>query len=640
MRLWNFCRALSSIPSPDTRPLTVSYLNILLHLSSNSKTLRPGKQAHQHIIVHGLSGNSFFATKLIQMYADCDDISSALHLFDQLAEPNIFAWTSMISFFSRNTLSYECVITYAKMKRSGVMPDKFIFPRVLRACSLCSCLEIGTQVHKDIIVSGSGRDMHVGNSLIDMYSKCGDLHKGRLVFDLMVEKDLCSWNAIISGYVCNDFLAKAVELWGLMRIEGFEPDIFTFNTVMDAHCRMGHCNKAREIFKQIKNPTVVSWTTLISGYSRIGKHDTSLEIFKNMMSGKSIYYADLDCLSSVLSSCQHLKALRIGREIHAYGIKAKQLCDFYQSAGPALVLMYSKCGKTECAIHVFDLVDNKLDDSVAWNAMILGFAEQGEPHLAIWSFRKMQKMRIKYDQTTITTILRVCELAYGKQIHAYVCRRSFHNVISVWNALMHMYAKCGCIKAAHKLFSNMSNKDLVSWNTMIRGFGMHGFGKSSLQLLEEMKLSGILPNSLTITSALSACSHSGLVDQGVDIFKKMTQEGYYCTLRMEHFTCVIDLLTRAGRVEEAVELIVRMRVEPGKQIWGSLLSAAVAQQNFDIAVFASKKMLRLEPENAGHYVTLSNLYARGGRPEEALGLRKRMESLGLVKQFGRSWVEA
>lgn len=568
------------------------------------------------------------------MYADCDDVNSARHLFDELPQPNVFAWTALVSFFSRNGLFYECVSTYCEMKVKGVLPDKYVFPRVLRTCSLYSCLEVGVQVHKDVIVSGAERNVHVGNSLIDMYSKCGDLRSGRLVFDLMMERDLLSWNSMISGYVCNSFLGLAMEMLGLMRMEGFEPDIVTFNTVMDAHCRIGQCDEALEIFKEIKDPTVISWTTLISGYSRIGQHDISLQIFGNMMSQGDVY-ADLDCLSSALSSCQHMKALRSGQEIHAYGIKVEPLHEFYQSAGPALLSMYSKCGKIEYARCVFDLVDKS--DVVAWNAMILGFAEQGAGNLAVECFRKMQNMRIKNDQTTITTVLPLCDLNSGKQIHGYVCKASFTYATPVWNALVCMYAKCGCIKAAYSVFSQMGNRDLVSWNTMIGGFGMHGLGKASLQLLQEMNLFGIYPNSMTFTSALSACSHSGLVDEGLEIFQRMTQD--YCLIpRMEHFTCIVDLLTRSGRLEEAVDFIMRMHVEPGKHIWGSLLTAALAHQKLDIGILASENLVQLEPENAGHYVTLSNMYTRAGRSDDALALRKQMESTGLVKQFGRSWV--
>ncbi|XP_031121574.1 pentatricopeptide repeat-containing protein At5g39350-like [Ipomoea triloba] len=634
MKLWNFYRAFSSLPAYYTGPLSVIHLNRLLQLSSNFKTLRHGKQTHQQIIVHGVAENPFIITKLIQMYADCGDVHSAYHLFDELPQPNVFAWTALLSFFSRNGLFYECVSTYCEMKVEGILPDKYVFPRVLRACSLFSCLEVGVQVHKDVVVCGVEQNVHVGNSLIDMYSRCGDLRSSRLVFDLMIERDLLSWNSMISGYVCNNFLALAMEMLGLMRMAGFQPDIVTFNILMDAHCRVGQCDEALEICKQIKDPTIVSWTTLMSGYSRIGKHDISLQIFGNVMNRGEIY-ADLDCLSSALSSCQHMKALRSGQEIHAYGIKVEQLHEFYQSAGPALLSMYSKCGKIEYARCVFDLVDKC--DVVAWNAMILGFAEQGAGNSAIECFRKMQNMRIKNDQTTITTILPVCDLKYGKQIHAYVCKATFGDAIPVWNALVYMYAKCGCIQAAYSVFSRMGNKDLVSWNTMIGGFGMHGLGKASLQLLQEMNLSGIRPNSLTFTSALSACSHSGLVDEGLEIFQRMTQ--HYClSPRTEHFTCIVDLLTRAGRLEEAVDFITRMPVEPGKHIWGSLLAAALAHQNLDIGVLASESLVKLEPENPGHYVTLSNMYTRAGRTDDAVALRKKMEGTGLVKQFGRSWV--
>ncbi|VFQ97906.1 unnamed protein product [Cuscuta campestris] len=632
MRLWTFCRAFSSHPAMNASPVSAFNFNRLLQLSSYFKALRVGKQTHLQIVMHGFSEDSFVITKLIQMYLDCDDISSARHLFVELPPQNVFAWTALISFFSRNGLFYECLSTYHEMKHKGVLPDEFVFPRVLRACSLHSCLEFGVKVHKDVIVGGYEGNVHVGNSLVDMYSKCGDIRGGRLVFDLMMERDLFSWNSIISGYVCNNLLCLAVETLNLMRMEGFEPDIVTYNTLMDAYCRMGLCDEAREIFKQIKNPSVVSWTTLVSGYSRIGNHDVALQIFRNMISQDNVY-ADVDCLSSALSSCQHMGALRNGQEIHAYGIKVGPLYEFYQSAGPALLSVYTKCGKFDYARHVFDVVDKS--DVVVWNATIRGFAQQGEGDLAVDCFRRMQNMRVKNDPTTISTLLPLCDLKYGKQIHAYVYRGCFCDAVPVWNALIYMYAKCGGIELAYTVFSHMGYRDLVSWNTMIGGFGMHGYGKSSLNLFHEMKSSGIYPNSLTFTSVLSACGHSGLLDEGLEVFQKMTQD-YKLSPRMEHYTCIVDLLTRAGRLDEAIDFIMEMPIKPEKQIWGSLLAAALANQELEIGVLASENLVKLEPENAGHYVTLSNLYTKSGRSDDAFALRRQMENMGLVKQFGWS----
>lgn len=608
----------------------------LLQRCKDCKTLNPAKQAHQQVVIHGLQINTFMSTKLLQLYADCDDIQSALKLFDVLSEPNVFAWTSILSFFARNGDFSKCIYTYKELKFMGVLPDHYVFPKVLKACAATSRFEVGVQVHKDVIVYGVDCNSLVSNALIHMYCKCGLVESGRLVFDHMAWRDVLSCNLMISGYVCNGFLELAVDMLGFLKSEGIQPDIVTFNTIMDAYCRMGQCDEAMEIFWQIEDPNVISWTILLSGYSRIGKDTVTIQIFRNMLhKGKA--HADVDCLSSVLASCQHVGLLRYGREIHAYGIKRESKTSFYSSAGPALLPLYAKHGRSRDAQHVFGFMDRC--DVVSWNARILGLAELGMVDLAVDCFRELQNMGIKNDETTFTTILPLCDLKQGKQVHAFILKDSCGTEISVWNALIHMYAKCGSIDMAHSLFSRMERRDLVSWNTMISGFGKHGFGQTALKLVEEMICSGFIPNSFTITCVLSACSHSGLVDEGLHVFHGMSAN-FGFNPGMEHYTCVVDLLARAGQLEEAVGLIKKMPYEPNKHIWGSVLAAALTQQSLNIGVLASEQLIKLEPENAGHYVTLSNIYAKAGRSDDAFKLRKLMESRGLIKQFGYSYVPA
>ncbi|KAK2991653.1 hypothetical protein RJ640_023794 [Escallonia rubra] len=573
-------------------------------------------------------------TKLVQTYADCNEIAAAHHLFDKIPQRNVFAWTAFISFHSRSGMSHECLNAYIDMKRDGVLPDKYVFPKVIRACAQPYLLKVGIQIHKEAISYGWESNVHVCNSLIDMSSKCGDILSARRVFDIMVERDLLSWNTMISGYVRNGFLALAVEFLRSMGSEGFEPDIVTWNTVMDAYCRMGQCDEAWKIFGQIKEPNVISWTTLISGYSRSGKHDVTLGIFRDMMRRGDVF-SDSDCLSSVLVSCRYLGELMCGRQVHAYGIKTETRLAFYKSAGPALLTMYARCRRSQDGRNVFSLMDKS--DVVTWNAMIYGFADLGMGRLALQYFKEMQIVGIQNDQTTISTILPICDLKSGKQIHAYIRKGGFSPAIPVWNALINMYSRCGCIQSAHSVFSNLESRDIVSWNTIIGGYGMHGYGRAALELLQEMSHSSLCPNSLTFTSVLSACSHSGLVDEGLELFHRMTTD-FGFNPGMEHYACVVDLLSRAGRLEDAIGFIKRMPIEPDKSIWGAVLAASRAHQDIGIGMLASEKLVYLEPENAGNYVTWSNLCARAGRWDDAIRARKLMESRKLVKLSGYSWI--
>ncbi|KAJ7952877.1 Pentatricopeptide repeat-containing protein [Quillaja saponaria] len=587
MRIWlRSQRAISSLSTTIGKAASFFELNHLLQACCNTKSLNQGKQVHQQMILNGLHNHVFMYTKLIQMYADCDDLASAQTLFDKLLQPNVFAWTAIIGFYSRHGLTEECMITYRDLKSKGVTPDGYVFPKVLRACAQLSCLDWGTLVHKDVVIFGSGQNIQVCNSMIDMYSKCGDIRSARRVFEEMVERDLLSWNTIISGSVYNGLLELAVELLDYMRLEGYEPDIVTWNTVMDAYCRMGLCEEGLEM---------------------------------------SLFPAGIWGLWQV----EKKSMVMVSKSNVGVGT------EFYKSAGAALLTMYAKCSRIRDAESVFNMMDKS--DVVTWNALIFGFADMGLGLLALKYFTEMQRRGIRNNNITISTVLPVCDLRSGKQIHAYIMKSSFNFAGPVSNALIHMYSKNGDIGPAYLVFSNMVSRDLVSWNTMISGYGMHGLGQAALKLLQEMNHSGLCPSSVTFTSALSACSHSGLIDEGLDLFQNMTRD-FSFTPRMEHYSCVVDMLARAGRLEDAYNFINRMPIDPDKHIWGALLAACQEHQNVSIGKLAAEELICLEPNHAGHYVTLSNMYARAGKWDDAVRVRKLMEGQGSVKPSGHSLI--
>uniref|UniRef100_K7MM67 Pentacotripeptide-repeat region of PRORP domain-containing protein n=1 Tax=Glycine max TaxID=3847 RepID=K7MM67_SOYBN len=431
---------------------------------------------------------------LIQIYADSNDLRSAVTLLHQISHPNVFAFTSILSFHSRHGLGHQCIQTYAELRRNGVVPDGYVFPKVLKACAQLSRFGSGRGVHKDVVVFGEESNLQVRNSVLDMYSKCGDVGSARQVFDEMSERDVFSWNSMMSGYVWN----------GL-----------------------------------------------------------------------------------------------------------------------------------DCADNVFWRMDKS--DVVTWNAMIFGLVDVGLVDLALDCFREMQGRGVGIDGRTISSILPVCDLRCGKEIHAYVRKCNFSGVIPVYNALIHMYSIRGCIAYAYSVFSTMVARDLVSWNTIIGGFGTHGLGQTALELLQEMSGSGVRPDLVTFSCALSACSHSGLVNEGIELFYRMTKD-FSMTPAREHFSCVVDMLARAGRLEDAFHFINQMPQEPNNHVWGALLAACQEHQNISVGKLAAEKLISLEPHEAGHYVTLSNIYSRAGRWDDAARVRKMMDGHGLLKPSGHSLV--
>ncbi|KAK1264145.1 Pentatricopeptide repeat-containing protein [Acorus gramineus] len=607
----------------------------ILQNPTKSKPMQHLHRSHQLTIVHGLQSDPFITTRLVQLYFYNDDLRSASHLFDTLPHPNVFAWTSLLAFHSRHARHHDCLLTYSHMRSVGVAPDGYVFPTVLRSCARSGSLEHGTMVHADVFKFGLDVNLKTCNSMIDMYSKCGDLKDARRVFDAMVRREVLSWNSMLSGYVGVGSVDLAVAMVGSMGSDGLEPDSVTWNTVMDGYCRAGRCMEAEAVLCQMAEPSVVSWTTVMLGYSRAGDHETALRVFERMIGG--LVKPDCDALSCVLSSCRHLGALKLAREIHGFGLKTASIDVFYSSAGAALVAIYASHKRVRDAENVFALMNDV--DVVTWNAIVHGFAQSGMESSALEYFREMQFKEVASDPTSIASVLPISDIKLGKQIHAHAIKKFFASDIEVWNALISMYAKAGSVETARSVFSGMVDRDVVSWNAMIGGYGANGHGVPAIRLLEEMGRAGVNPNTVTFTCALSACARAGLVEEGLDLFERMRRE-FALEPTREQFACVVDALARAGRVEEAIGFVGRMGGEAEGSIWGAVLSGCRIHEDVEIGGLAAENLFRLEPENAGNYVTYSEMLVRAGRLEDAKRVRRLMESRGLVKPTGSSWIDA
>ena len=284
--------------------------------------------------------------------------------------------------------------------------------------------------------------------------------------------------------------------------------------------------------------------------------------------------------------------------------------------------------------------DVKLNDA-SWNAVICGCVQNGKTEQALEMLGQMQDLGFKPNQITITSVLPACtsleSLRTGKEIHGYIYRHLFIKDLTTTTALVFMYAKCGDLELSLRVFNMMPKKDTVAWNTIIIANSMHGKGEEALLLFEKMLESGAKPNSVTFTGVLSGCSHSQLVDKGLLIFDSMSRD-YSTEPDVDHYSCMVDVLSRAGRLEQAYEFIQRMPIEPTAAAWGALLSACRVHRNMELAKIAAKKLFEIEPHNPGNYVLLSNIFSTANLWEEASEIRKLMSDRGIIKEPGCSWV--
>eukprot|EP00253_Pinus_taeda_P023699 PITA_23699 len=343
---------------------------------------------------------------------------------------------------------------------------------------------------------------------------------------------------------------------------------------------------------------------MITGYTQSGHAKEALSLFQKMqLEGLR---PNSFTMASVLPACAHLKALSEGKCIH--GCIIRRGFEFDVVVSTALVDMYAKCGSMEITNQLFNKMLER--DLASWNAMITGYAQNGQAHEALTFFYHMQEVDLKPDSVTIVDVI-------------------------VGTALIDMYAKCGNIDFAQRAFDKISKRDVIPSSAMIAGYGMHGHCEEALHLFSKMINIGIRPDHITFQSVLSACSHAGLVDEGMRYFDSMIQD-YCITPSVDHFACMIDLLGRAGRLSEAQEIIERMPLKPNISVWGALLGACRVHRNIKLAQYVAERLFEIDPKNFGYYVLLSNIYAASGRWNDVAKVRTMVKELGLRKTPGCS----
>lgn len=343
--------------------------------------------------------------------------------------------------------------------------------------------------------------------------------------------------------------------------------------------------------------------------------------------------------TSVIKSCADMSFLKLGKVIHGHVLVNGFGLDVYVQA--ALVAFYGKSGDLGNARKVFDKMPVR--SIVAWNSMISGYEQNGYGKNAITLFKKMREAGIEPDSTTFVSLLSACAqlgaLGMGCWVHEYIARHGLNLNVVLGTSLINMYTRCGDVGKAREVFDSMNERNVVAWTAMISGYGMNGFAHQAVELFDEMRRRGPCPNSITFVAALSACAHAGLVKEGRRVFASMREE-YHLMPGVEHHVCLVDMLGRAGLLDEAYSFInEEVPKEPAAAIWTAMLGACKMHKNLDLGVQVAEQLLNVEPENPGHYVMLSNIYALAGRMDRVEMVRNIMIKKSLKKQVGYSTIE-
>ncbi|CAN6481629.1 unnamed protein product [Victoria cruziana] len=639
----------------------------------------PGRRLPHSPIRHGLgvvavasSGSPAAGSPLRMVDVEKSRRRRTRYLFEGMpqGQRETFMWNMMIRRRVQDGCYDEAMEIFDQMLLSNAAPDRFTFPLVLKACACSTSLREGWKIHCRVVKLALDSDLFIGNALLAMYAKCGWAEWACQLFDEMPQRDLVSWNSLLSGYVSNGDGHNALLRFQQIQFSDMEVDNFSFIAVlqacalvssvrhgksihcqvirrgfesnnmveaslMDMYCKTGNMDVADKLFSRTRRRGIVAWNSLIAGYTRNCMPHDAFASYISMQLVDSIR-PDPITLVSLLPASAQIGALLVGRAIHAIAIR----CEFipYLVLETALVDMYAKCKDLESAKLVFDAVDEK--NLVCWNAMLAGYSQNDRHVEATLLFHKLVRNgSSRPDATTFASILpsysRLASLKQGKQIHGYILKQGFGTNIFIMNSVICMYTNCGDLQLAREAFNSIPKKDVVSWNSIISAYGIHGQGHEALKLYIEMNEVGIGPNASTFVSLLSSCSMSGLVYDGWKIFESMSED-YGINPQIEHYGCIIDLLGRMGCTDLAQSFIESMPLIPTAKIWGSLLRACRNNGDITLAERTAGKILALEHDNTGCYILLSNMYAEAGRWEDVKRLRAKMTQQGFKKTIGVS----
>lgn len=554
--------------------------NTILSLLEKCKTMSELKRLHGLMITTSVFKSVIPLSRLIDFCANSEagDLNYAKSVFHRIEQPSVYIWNSIIRGYSNSENPVESSIMYREMLHRGYDPDHFTFPFVLKGCSIISDIHFGKCVHNCIVKTGFELNVYVSSCLLNMYASCADMESALKVFDKMPKWNAVAWTSLISGFLGNNQASEAIKVFKDMELCDVEPNEITMVNVLVA------CARNRDI----------GTGKLV--HSRIGQ-------------------LGFDPFGSSF--------------------------DFNVILATSIVDMYAKCGSLRTARNLF----NKMPDRnlVAWNSMIGAYSQYGRAGQAIGLFLDMRIAGFVPDQATFLRVIGACAqlggLALGQSLHSYVSKTSMGKDASIGTALVDMYAKTGDAGSAQRMFDNLHKKDVMAWTTMIISLAMHGHGMEALQTFKRMQEdASVTPDEITYIGVLCACSHVGLVEEGQRHFGSMV-DVYGIKPTAEHYGCMIDLLSRAGRFEEALRLLEEMPIQPNVAIWGALLNGCDIYENVDLADRVRRYITELEPYGSGVLVLLSNIYAKAGRWQEVKLTRKMMKDRRISKSLGCSSVE-
>ncbi|KAL9248380.1 hypothetical protein vseg_021707 [Gypsophila vaccaria] len=631
-----------------------------------------GKEVHGYCLRSGLFDSSFhLGTALVGFYAKFD-VEASRVVFEKMSVKNIVSWNAMINGYFGAGYHFEALNLLVEMLLKELEFDKVTLLTAIKACSELEYLELGNQLHQLAVKFGYAHDPYITNTLLSFYLKMQSFVSLAKLFESAPVRDTAMWNSMLSACLECGMYGEASSVFSRMLSEGFLVNEATLTILLSLCSEIGHesrvvkslhskiikrgfydntviidalmrnyaeigcLQEAILLFDELSRPGIISWNIIISALADNGLRNLAWSYFETMLDSE--IKPNSHTAIAALLICKDASCLNVGRSLHAYVLKHGIRIDL--ELNTALVDMYMNCADEATARNLFERYSNK--DVVSWNCLIASYVRNNLAHKALALFHQMI-LEVKPNSVTVINILSSCtdiaSLPLGQCLHAYTVRRNYFGGfnLTLANALLSMYARCGSLQKAERIFKNMQRKNLSSWNALIAGYGLNGQVNEALQAFSVMSKDGFRPNGRSFLSILAACSHSGMVEKGLELFKSMIYD-FKITPMLIHYGCIVDLLGRAGYIDEANTIIDSMPFEPDASVWRALLSACRAHTDPRLGITIFQRLVEIEPNNAGNYIMMSNIYATSGLWSKVEDLRIHLKEKGLRKNPGMSWI--
>lgn len=626
--------------SQGMEPCNITYLHAL-KACSNLQTRPCGWQLHDGIVRSGLDLDVVLASSLVDLYCKCCSLEEARRVFDLLPKRNVVSWGSMIAGYVQQLNCESALELFTQMQQGRVDADPLIFADVLKACGNLKALEQGRLIHQKIKKSAFESDAIVRTALIDFYGKCGSVEEARVVFEQSGQQEEMMWSALLSGYAEHGPSRSTLELYdsmlhegirpgklGLLSIlkacgshdtmgpsrvihdqiirAGFDTDLIFGTAIINMCVNLGSLKEAHSVLRALPNPDTISWTAVMLGYAEHGDAAFAVELLEEMHHvGINPDRVTFLCM---VKACSSTGALLQGRLVHEKVIKHDFLSDLL--IGSALVDMYVKCGSLEDGHKVLDDLPKRT--VVAWSALISGYVEDQQGFTALQLLEKMQHESIKPNEVTLLYLLKACAstgvVEAGRWLHDKIMREGMIQDMVLSSVVVEMYAMCGSLEEACCVFDKLLRRDTVSWGAMIAGYAQQGNLLLSAKCLNDLQEQGLKPNAVIFASMLSACNNAGCVEEGWHYLNNMSSH-YGVEPGVEHYSCMVDLLGRAGYLKDAARLLESMPTLPNIIGWTSLLTSCKSHGHLDLGGSCFNKAVDLDSFDASSYLLLSSMFS-------------------------------